>query len=94
MDAAVDLFWFFRSPYSYFAVRDPSFFSPDNLNSMDAALSDPASHRAAVEENLEALAKSGHWGVPTFVFEGEPFFGEDRIDTLRWRLGGKALRRA
>jgi shikimate 5-dehydrogenase len=24
------------------------------------------------------------WGVPTFAFENEPFFGEDWIDTLRW----------
>jgi 2-hydroxychromene-2-carboxylate isomerase len=31
--------------------------------------------------------------VPTFVFEGEPFFGEDRIDTLRWRLGKAGLTR-
>jgi 2-hydroxychromene-2-carboxylate isomerase len=31
--------------------------------------------------------------VPTFVFEGEPFFGEDRIDTLRWRLGKSGLQR-
>ena len=44
-----------------------------------------------MEENQAALAKSGHWGVPTFVFEGEPFFGEDRVDTLRWRLGKQAL---
>lgn len=213
MDAAVDLFWSFRSPYSYLAVpgairlerdfrvklrlrpvlplavRDPSFFSPDNLKrakyirvdfprraqmlgfpyawpspdpvvqdmktykiaaeqpyihrltylgvqaerqglglafakevsslifggtrdwnlgshlaeaakragldlaSMNAAIADPALHRATVEENQAALAESGHWGVPTFVLEGEPFFGEDRIDTLRWRLAGKGLQR-
>jgi hypothetical protein len=29
---------------------------------------------------------AGHWGVPTLVFQGEPFFGQDRIDVLRWRL--------
>ena len=214
MDAAVDLFWSFRSPYSYLAVpgairlekdfrvklrfrpvlplavREPSFFSPENLKrakyirvdfprraemlgmsskfpspdpivqdmktyvispdqpyifrltylgveaerrgqglafarevsslifggardwhlgshlavaakragldlaSMDAAIDDPALHRAAVEENQAALAAAGHWGVPTFVYEDEPFFGEDRIDTLRWRLGKDALSRA
>jgi len=213
MDAVVDLFWSFRSPFSYLAVpgalrleqdfrvkiafrpvlplavRDPSFFSPDNLKrakyirldwprraemlgaphawpspdpivqdpqtfaiapeqpyihrlthlgieaerrgrglpfarevsllifggtrdwhlgehlaqaaqragldlaAMDAAIADPAAHRARVEENQQALADAGHWGVPTFVFEGEPFFGEDRIDTLRWRLEKKALQR-
>lgn len=214
MDAVVDLFWSFRSPYSYLAVpgairleqdfrvkvafrpvlplavRDPSFFSPDNvkrakyiivdwprraemlgvphawpspdpivqdmknfkiadeqpyiyrltylgveaerrgrglpfaqevsrlifggtrewhlgehlaqaaqragleLAAMDAAIADPASHRARVEENEKALAEAGHWGVPTFVFNGEPFFGEDRIETLRWRLGKHGLQRA
>jgi 2-hydroxychromene-2-carboxylate isomerase len=26
--------------------------------------------------------RRGHWGVPTFVFENEPFFGQDRIDLL------------
>ena len=213
MDASVDLFWSFRSPYSYLAVpgairlerdfnvkvrfrpvlplavREPSFFSPDNLKrakyirvdfprraemlgfphawpspdpivqdmttykispdqpyifrltylgveaerrghgltfarevsavifggtrdwhlgshladaarragvdlaSMDAAIADPASHRKEVEENQAALAAAGHWGVPTFVIKGEPFFGEDRIDTLRWRLGKLGLQR-
>ena len=28
-----------------------------------------------------------HWGVPLMVFEDEPFFGQDRIASLRWRLG-------
>ena len=27
-----------------------------------------------------------HWGVPLMVFEGEGFFGQDRIDLLEWRL--------
>jgi 2-hydroxychromene-2-carboxylate isomerase len=64
-----------------------------DLAAMDAAIADPASHRAAVEANQDALARAGHWGVPTFVFDGEPFFGEDRIDTLRWRLGKRGLQR-
>jgi len=25
-------------------------------------------------------------GVPTFVFENEPFSGQDRIDLLIWRM--------
>jgi 2-hydroxychromene-2-carboxylate isomerase len=40
----------------------------------------------AVEENHAGLEAAGQWGVPTMVFEGEPFFGQDRIETLRWRL--------
>ena len=27
-----------------------------------------------------------HTGVPLFVFNGEPFFGQDRMDMLIWRL--------
>lgn len=46
-----------------------------------------------VEANHAALEAAGHWGVPTMVFEGEPFFGQDRIETLRWRLEKKGFRR-
>ena len=62
-----------------------------DLAVMDKVIADPASHRATVEESQAALAQSGHWGVPTFVFDGEPFFGQDRIDTLAWRLGKRNL---
>ena len=41
---------------------------------------------AVIAENQNALDKAGHWGVPTMVFRGEPFFGQDRIDLLVWRL--------
>ena len=41
---------------------------------------------AAIEQNSVDLGKAGHWGVPTMVFRGEPFFGQDRIDLLVWRL--------
>lgn len=27
-----------------------------------------------------------HWGVPLMVLDGEPFFGQDRVATLKWRL--------
>ena len=36
-----------------------------------------------IEANQASLEAAGHWGVPTMVFQGEPFFGQDRIDTLR-----------
>lgn len=46
---------------------------------------------AAAEENATALAAAGHWGVPTMVFEGEPFFGQDRIEVLIWRMKSRGL---
>ena len=34
------------------------------------------------EQNVERLRAYGQWGVPTFVFKGEPFWGQDRIEDL------------
>ena len=47
---------------------------------------------AAIAQNQRGLEAAGHWGVPTMVFEGEPFFGQDRIDLLAWRLKRRGLR--
>ncbi|WP_245656959.1 DsbA family protein [Sphingomonas asaccharolytica] len=41
---------------------------------------------AEVAANQEALEAAGHWGVPTLVFNDEPFFGQDRIDLAMWRM--------
>jgi 2-hydroxychromene-2-carboxylate isomerase len=57
-----------------------------DLAEMDRAISDSAAYQAEVEANQAALKAAGHWGVPTFVYASEPFFGQDRIDSLRWRL--------
>jgi 2-hydroxychromene-2-carboxylate isomerase len=46
-----------------------------------------------IEKNHDDLEAAGHWGVPTMVFEGEPFFGQDRVETLRWRLEKNGLAR-
>jgi 2-hydroxychromene-2-carboxylate isomerase len=52
---------------------------------------DPNHYEAAIESNQKAHAAAGHWGVPTMVFEGEPFFGQDRIEDLVWRLKSAGL---
>ncbi|MEQ9003043.1 MAG: hypothetical protein RIE74_05715, partial [Pseudomonadales bacterium] len=41
---------------------------------------------AAITRNEADHAAAGHWGVPTCAFQGEPFFGQDRLDVLLWRL--------
>lgn len=46
---------------------------------------------AAIESNQKALETAGHWGVPTMVFEGEPFFGQDRLEVLLWRMKQNGL---
>ena len=48
---------------------------------------------AEITANQNALETAGHWGVPTLVFENEPFFGQDRIEMARWRMEQKGLAR-
>jgi 2-hydroxychromene-2-carboxylate isomerase len=64
-----------------------------NLAVLDAKISaDPDKYEAIIQENQKAHEAAGHWGVPTMVFEGEPFFGQDRLDVLLWRLKKNGLR--
>jgi 2-hydroxychromene-2-carboxylate isomerase len=65
-----------------------------DLVAMDAAITaDPDRYEQVITVNEKDHAASGHWGVPTFVFDNEPFFGQDRIDLLVWRMQGKDLMR-
>ena len=56
-----------------------------------AARDDAGRLDAAIEANQRALETAGHWGVPTMVFDGEPFFGQDRLDVLVWRMKQRGL---
>jgi 2-hydroxychromene-2-carboxylate isomerase len=47
---------------------------------------------AEIERSEKDQRNAGHWGVPLFVFEGEPFFGQDRLDHLIWRLRQAGLK--
>ena len=63
-----------------------------DLAAMDAAVAaDPDRYEAIITANEKDHVASGHWGVPTFVFENEPFFGQDRIELLIWRMQSKGL---
>ena len=65
-----------------------------DLAEIEAAVAaDRSDYEAAVEANQAALEAAGHWGVPTLVFNGEPFFGQDRIDTCVWRMCQNGLTR-
>jgi 2-hydroxychromene-2-carboxylate isomerase len=54
---------------------------------------EPDRFAAIVEENQVAQRAGGHYGVPTMVFGGEPFFGQDRFDQMRWRMEAKGMKR-
>jgi len=47
---------------------------------------------AVIEDNQVAQREAGHYGVPMIAFNGEPFFGQDRFDQFRWRLGQQGLK--
>lgn len=58
-----------------------------DLSDLEAAVADSEEHlEDRLAENDRALQEAGHWGVPTMVFDGEPFFGQDRFDVFVWRL--------
>lgn len=49
----------------------------------------------AEHDGLRAEAETlGVFGVPTMIFEGELFWGGDRVDMLKARLDGHGLRRS
>ena len=59
---------------------------------LDAAALEHEAEANAAELDAEIAAneadqrKAGHWGVPLFVFDNEPFFGQDRLEHMLWRM--------
>ena len=65
-----------------------------SLAELDAQLgSDVERLEAVIQSNQQMHEAAGHWGVPTCAFRGEPFFGQDRLDVLLWRLKQSGLTR-
>lgn len=48
----------------------------------------------AIIDANEAEQLKHHWGVPLMVLDEEPFFGQDRLDSLVWRLEKLGAHRA
>lgn len=46
----------------------------------------------AINANQDDQRSGGHYGVPLMVFDGEPFFGQDRFDQMKWRMEQKGLK--
>ena len=63
-----------------------------NLADLDAQIAAPSHHYdTAIKANQDAQREGGHYGVPLMVFDGEPFFGQDRFDQMKWRMAQKGL---
>ena len=64
-----------------------------SLAQLDAqSIADEQRLESVIEQNQADHAAAGHWGVPTCAFRGEPFFGQDRLDLLLWRLKDAGLK--
>jgi 2-hydroxychromene-2-carboxylate isomerase len=64
-----------------------------DLQAMEAwarAHDDDIAKQIEANESAQLLQ---HWGVPLMVLDGEPFFGQDRLDSLEWRLDKLGLKR-
>lgn len=65
-----------------------------DMDELDATAEKEKDRLEAVIAGNEAAQKAaGHWGVPLMVFEGEPFFGQDRFDHLVWRMRQAGLKK-
>ncbi|MEM9726052.1 MAG: DsbA family protein [Pseudomonadota bacterium] len=63
-----------------------------DLAAMDARAEAEADRLTAQIETHQSELGRHHWGVPTMVFRDEPFYGQDRIALLEWRLEQVGLR--
>ncbi|MCX7358577.1 MAG: DsbA family protein [Alphaproteobacteria bacterium] len=64
-----------------------------DAGALDATVRDQSETLAAeIAQNEADQRSAGHWGVPLFVFENEPFFGQDRLDHLIWRMKQAGLK--
>lgn len=62
------------------------------LAEMDAVLDAEGGRFAEMIAQSEAAQRAaGHYGVPLMVYDGEPFFGQDRFEQLKWRLEQNGL---
>ena len=64
-----------------------------NENGMDGkgllAATEDAAVQAEYLSNTEEAIRIGVFGAPTYVFDGELFWGQDRLQMLEWRLTQK-----
>ncbi len=93
--AVSPLIWGGRSPVGEWPSMVPEAFERGTGLDYDKTIKDiqknPNKYDAVWQAHQEGQLKTGHGGVPNMVFRGEPFFGQDRFDTLFWRLEQNGL---
>ncbi|WP_291078788.1 2-hydroxychromene-2-carboxylate isomerase [Hyphomonas sp.] len=64
-----------------------------DLADLDARQASETERLEAVIAENQAAQDPHHWGVPLMVFDGEAYFGQDRLDVLEWRLAQSGIAR-
>jgi 2-hydroxychromene-2-carboxylate isomerase len=73
-------------------LKEAAFKAGLDLDDMDREISsDTDSYDRIIARNEIDLKAAGHWGTPLMVFDGEPFFGQDRFDVFQWRLKQRGM---
>ena len=65
----------------------------DYQQMVSAIEGDESSHDAQAQQHAEDLIAAGHYNIPTMIYQGEIFFGPDRVDTLLWRMKQHGLKK-
>jgi len=58
----------------------------DGAKLVEMASSDSAHFDSLIAADTEKALEQGVFGAPSYVFDGEVFWGQDRLDLLSWRL--------
>ena len=66
----------------------------DKLIAMAKDPKNDKKYQKLINANQKLQDAANHGGVPLFVVRGEPFFGQDRIDQLLWRMFKASLCRS
>ncbi|MGC2779523.1 MAG: DsbA family protein [Bradyrhizobium sp.] len=84
-NAIFDGLWHEKQDISHPAIlRDALSRASGDLAILDQA-GDPSVRDALTKRTVEAYG-NGVFGTPTFVWNGEVFFGADRLDVLAWKV--------
>ena len=63
-----------------------------DLTELEAAITgNEEALEAEIAANQADEEAAGHWGTPCLVCDGEPFFGQDRIDMAVWWMRKRGL---
>lgn len=93
MDEVSTLIWSGGAWTEGDALAEAAALAGFDLADLDARQASETERLEAVIAENQAAQDPHHWGVPLMVFDGEAYFGQDRLDVLEWRLAQSGIAR-